>query len=223
MFSRIAPTYDRLNRLLSLGRDQAWRRDAAVLLAPPGVEPRRVLDLGAGTGDFAAALLARYQKTRVVLVDFSAPMLERARSKLLAFRDRTDFLLADALRLPFADMAFEGAVCGFSVRNFEDIDRGLREAARVLKPGARLVVLEFFRPSNLLMKLVYALYVGVVVPLVGGGVSGDGEAYAYLPRSARAFDTVEEFKRRLEAAGFRDLEAKVLTFGTAHAVVGTRC
>src|SRR6185369_292083 len=135
-----------------------------------GFAPKKVLDLCAGTGDFAFAVKDQTPAGQVVLADFSKPMLLLARDKAKA-RTGLDFLEADALKLPFQDYTFDAVVCGFGVRNLDSLEAGLREIARVLKPGGKAVLLEFFRPVNPLLRAIYAGYISLIVPLLGGAVS----------------------------------------------------
>jgi len=217
MFDRIAPTYDLLNHLLSANRDQAWRRDAVRRLALTGKE--RCLDACAGTGDLAAALLAGGAR-EVVASDFAPEMVARAKTKL---GDRAEVLVADTTRLPFRDADFDVATVGFGVRNLEDLDGGLRELHRVLRPGGRLAVLEFSRPTNPVFRGLYYLYFLLVLPLVGNLVSGGAEnAYAYLPRSVLAFPSPDALAARMRSAGFASVEATPVCFGIAHLHVATK-
>jgi demethylmenaquinone methyltransferase/2-methoxy-6-polyprenyl-1,4-benzoquinol methylase len=217
MFDRIAPTYDLLNHLLSANLDLAWRRETARRLRLAGTE--RCLDACTGTGDLAAALLAA-GAGEVVGSDFAPAMLDRARAKL---GDRARLVVADTTRLPFADAEFDVATVGFGVRNLEDLDAGLSELHRVLRPGGRLAVLEFSRPRNPLVRAVYYLYFLLVLPLVGNLVSGGAEnAYAYLPRSVLAFPDPERLSDRLRTAGFETVEALPIALGIAHLHVATK-
>jgi len=221
MFSRIAPRYDLLNRLLSGGTDVAWRREAARLLAPgPG---ERVLDLCSGTGDLALAVRSRSRGgATVVAADFTFEMLALGREKFRRKGTPIPEAAADGLRLPFADATFDGATAAFGVRNFEDLDRGLGELCRVLKPGGRLVVLEFTpEPAGPLAPLV-RLHVRHVVPLLGRLVSGDGSAYQYLPDSVGRWPAPEALAGRMRAAGFATVDVRLLAFGIAAAHVARK-
>lgn len=212
MFDRIAPTYDALNRVLSLGIDQGWRRRAVDALGP--LEGRRVLDLCAGTLDLSQ--LVERRGAKVIASDFAQAMLERGRQKLA---EPARLVRADALRLPFADASFDGALCGFGLRNLDDPATGLREARRVLRPGARLVVLDFFRPRRAVTRAVQAIYNRQILPLVGGLVSGDRGAYHYLARSIERFSTREEVEEMARAAGFGEVRGEDLTLGVAALVI----
>jgi len=213
MFGAIAPTYDLLNHVLSLNVDRRWRRRAIQALAPrPG---EHILDLCAGTGDLAVALFEAQPMCRVLGADFSRPMLLRAPAKSRRMGLSLPLIEADALALPIRTGVFDGLAVAFGVRNFEDLDPGFREMARVLKPGGRLVVLEFSRPAGSLFGWFYQLYFSRVLPLVGRIISGDSHAYGYLPATVANFPGPPELTVRLEAAGFTGVVHTPLTFGIA--------
>jgi len=214
MFAGISPRYDLLNRILSLGVDRGWRRRARAALADPIRPPGPILDLCCGTGDLS--LLLAQGGLEVTGVDFCHEMLVIGREKVrsaAAFRIR--FAEADALTLPFPDAAFAGAAVAFGVRNLEDLDAGLRELARVLRPGGLLAVLEFATPRGGVARTFYRIYLTAYVPLIGRLVSGDAGAYAYLSSSIRAFPGQERFPRRLERAGLTEIRCEDLTGGIA--------
>ena len=210
MFTAIAPRYDFLNHVLSLNIDRRWRRRAVARLDWEARPDGTYLDVCAGTMDLAAEL-ARQAGFRgsVVGADFVVPMLVRGRGKA----SRAVPVAADALTLPFPDASFDGAMVGFGLRNLADLDAGLREAARVLKPGARFVVLEFTTPRFAPLRAVYLLYFRHVLPAVGRVVSKHTDAYTYLPESVLAFPDPDAFAARFAAAGFRDVRYDVLTGG----------
>jgi len=210
MFTAIAPRYDFLNHVLSLNLDRRWRRRAVARLAWETRPDGTYLDVCAGTMDLAAEL-ARQAGFRgsVVGADFVVPMLVRGRGKAL----RAVPVAADALTLPFPDASFDGAMVGFGLRNLADLDAGLREAARVLKPGARFVVLEFTTPRMAPLRAVYLFYFRRVLPVVGRVVSKHTDGYTYLPESVLAFPDPDAFAARFAAAGFRDVRYDVLTGG----------
>lgn len=219
MFTAIAPRYDFLNHLLSLNVDRRWRRAAVRRLGwearPDGV----YLDLCAGTLDLAATL-AREPRFRgtVIGADFVVPMLERGKGKA----DRTRPVAADALVLPFADRRFDGAMVAFGVRNLANLDAGLREAARVLRPGARFVVLEFTTPRFAPLRAAYLFYFQRVLPAIGRVVSKHRDAYSYLPESVLEFPEPGDLARRLRDAGFEGVGYELLTGGICAVHHGTR-
>ena len=221
MFSDIAPTYDQANHALSFNKDIQWRKDAVMQMLKDGFKPNRVLDLCAGTGDFGSAVKEQLPAAQVVLADFSKPMLKLAKDKVGAVQGY-EFLEADALKLPFHDMAFDAVVCGFGVRNLDSLEAGLKEIARMLKPGGKAVILEFFKPTGFLTKLAYAFYVSTLLPLRGGAISKNKAAYDYLQQSARNFPSVGEFKALMEKCGFKDISLESKTMGVAVSATGIR-
>ena len=219
VFTAIAPRYDFLNHLLSLNIDRRWRRQAVRRLDWERRPDGMYLDLCAGTLDLAATLgSADGFRGRVIGADFVVPMLERGRGK----SDRVRPVGADALELPFPDAGFDGALVGFGVRNLADLDRGLGEAARVLKPGARFVILEFTTPRFAPLRAAYLFYFRRLLPLIGRAVSKHTDAYTYLPESVLNFPDPERLARLMEAAGFRGVRYQLLTGGICALHHGTR-
>lgn len=216
MFDRIAPTYDLLNRLLTVGIDRRWRRRAIaeVVQSPDGA----LLDLCAGTMDLTGLLARARPKARIVAADFAGEMLERGKHKA----PRAERIVADALALPFEDASFSGIVCGFGVRNLSDPEEGAREALRVLRPGGRFVVLEFFRPTRAVTRAFHTAYASHVLPTVGSWLSGNRSAYQYLAESMDAFYTRSEYESVLRRAGFQAVRGEDLTLGIAAIVVGEK-
>jgi demethylmenaquinone methyltransferase / 2-methoxy-6-polyprenyl-1,4-benzoquinol methylase len=210
MFDRIAPVYDVMNRVMTAGLDRRWRRLAAAEVVWPG---DRVLDACCGTGDLAVE--AERRGGRVVGLDFSERMLERARKKSGAI----EWVRGDALALPFEDGTFDAATVGFGVRNLADLEGGLRELARVLRPGGKLAVLEITRPRGLL-KPFFQLWFDVLVPLAGRVLPG-GKAYTYLPASVRRFPGPDDLSTLLERAGFEGVRYRLLGGGSVALHVGT--
>ena len=222
MFDRIAPGYDRANRVMSLGTDERWRRRAVAKLlahAPAGVG----LDLCAGTLDSTLAIHRAFPEARLVAGDFAGEMLEQGKKKLVGTAAaHIETRQMDAHALPLADTSVDGIFCAFGIRNLSDLDRATHEQARVLRAGGQLVVLEFFRPTRWLTRVVHVVYNETLLPLVGWAITGDREAYRYLPRSIGRFDSVDRYCERLAAAGFVDVEVESLTLGVACIVRATR-
>lgn len=221
IFSDIAPRYDLLNRLLSFSIDRRWRRRALGQLgwerAPDGV----YLDVCAGTLDIGAMLVGTSGfRGMVIGADFAEPMLRAGAGK--ASPRRVAPVTADALQLPVRDASVDGAIVAFGIRNVANLDAGLQEVRRVLRPGGRFVILEFTTPRSRIIRAFYHLYFHHVLPFVGGVVSGHRTAYAYLPKSVANFPEEAELARRMRDAGYRDVRFNRLTFGIAAVHVGTR-
>ena len=223
MFDAIAPRYDLLNSVLSWRLHHRWRAAAvrAAALAPG----QHALDVCTGTGDLAFALAQRVGNNgQVDATDFSEPMLDLAREKA-STRDAiapVRFQTADTQNLPFPDNTFDAVTVAFGIRNVADIDRGLREMARVAKPGGRVVLLEFNRPRNPLFAALSRFYSFVVMPRIGGLVSGRRSAYAYLPASVEAFHSREELSRKMQDAGLRHISWRDLNLGMVVLHVGVK-
>ena len=211
MFDRIAPVYDVMNRVMTAGLDQRWRRITARSVVRAGDD---VLDAACGTGDLAIACAG--VGGRVTGLDFSEAMLERARRKA----PELEWVHGDLLALPFADDSFDAATVGFGVRNVADLDLSLRELHRVLRPGGRLGILEITRPRGPL-RAFYSLWFDRVVPLLGKVLPG-GAAYTYLPASVRRFPDVEALSQLLRDCGFVDVRARTFAGGIVALHTGTR-
>ena len=211
MFDRIAPRYDLLNRIISLGQDRRWRRHTvgALRLARGAT----VLDVGCGTGDLCDVVArAGYSP---IGVDFSAGMLAAAHSHAPLAR-------ADALELPVPDASTDGVVSGFALRNFVDLDRFFQESARVLRPGGRLATLETAEPAGPLLRAGHNIWFRRVVPFVGATLAHDAEAYDYLPRSTAYLPAPGDLLPLVEAAGFATVERRTFTAGAVQLITGTR-
>ena len=211
MFDRIAPVYDVMNRVFTMGLDGHWRKLAAAGAVRPG---DRVLDAACGTGDLALA--DRKAGGEVTGLDFSERMLERARRK----SSQITWVQGDALALPFENASFDAATIGFGVRNVDDLDAGLRELARVLRPGGRLAVLEITRPTGVIRPF-FRLWFDVLIPLAGKALPG-GAAYTYLPASVRRFPGPDDLADALRRAGFADVSYRLLAGGIVSLHVGRR-
>jgi len=220
MFASIAPRYDATNKLLTGGVDESWRkRSVRELAAPPGGE---ILDLCCGTGDLSFHLSRTDPSLRILGVDFCEPMLDGARRRApKEARGDVRFAPADVMALPFDDGRFDGAIMGFSMRNVVDIVGTLREARRVLKPGARFVNLDVSIPPNPLLKRVFHLYFYGVVPLLGGLVGGSKSAYRYLPNSLTNYPGADELAGRFTSAGFSSVRFLRLAGGAVAVHIGT--
>lgn len=220
MFATIAPRYDRANRLLTAGVDEAWRKRAIAELAAP--RGGRVVDLCCGTGDLVFHLLRSDPELRVTGIDFTAPMLDGARLRAGKAdpRHRAEFVEGDVTALPFPDGSFDGATMGFSMRNVVDIVGTLKEARRVLQPGSRFVNLDVTKPPHPLVRRLFGAYFYGLVPLIGGLVGGSKSAYRYLPNSLTNFPDAEGLAERFRTAGFREVRYVRLGFGAIAVHVG---
>lgn len=213
MFDQIAHSYDFLNHTLSLGIDRSWRKAAIDSLKP--YAPQRILDVATGTGDFALMAVDRLQPQSLIGADLSEGMLSIGREKVerAGKSDIITLQKEDCMALSFEDNTFDAVTVAYGVRNFEDLDRGLREMLRVLKPGGRLVIIELTSPVRFPMKQLFWLYAHVWMPLVGKLVSRDSRAYSYLPATMEAFPQGEVMQGIIEKAGFQSVKFRRFTFG----------
>ena len=222
MFDNIAPKYDLLNHTLSMSIDRVWRRRVVgeVRRAKPG----RILDVATGTGDLAIAMARRIRDVQVLGVDLSEQMLAVARRKIEArgLDGRIVLDRGDTERLAVADASVDVATVAFGVRNFGDLGAGLRELARTIKPGGKVVILEFSRPRNRVFRALYEFYSYKILPRIGGLVSRDKRAYEYLPASVGEFPAPEEFMAMMARAGFRNCRARSQSFCLAQIYIGER-
>ena len=221
MFDHIAPAYDRLNHLMSLGIDRLWRRRAIRWLRP--FRPALVLDVATGTGDFAIQACRMLPSASLTGVDLSEGMMQVGRRKVeqAGLAARIDFQREDCEALTFSDASFDAVTVAFGIRNFEHLDRGLREMCRVLRPGGHLVILELSTPDRPPMKQLYRIY-SRLIPLMGRLVSHDRSAYTYLPQSIRAFPQGEVMSESIRRAGFSDVRFRRLTFGVCTLYMATK-
>ena len=211
LFDRIAPTYDGLNHGLSLNIDRIWRRKTVQAMPVA----KHVLDVAIGTADLAIEMLHRSKTEKVTGLDLSAEMMAIGREKCVRRNLAVDFVQGNAQQMPFADNMFDGVTCAFGCRNFSDLDAGLREMYRVLKPGAQVTILEFSYPTNPLVRALYDIYFTRALPFIGRVVSRDKTAYTYLNKSVKSFCWGEAFLHHLNDVGFHDEHFTPLTFGIA--------
>ncbi len=214
MFNRISKRYDFLNHFLSLGIDISWRKKAIKLLEPQS--PKHILDIATGTGDFAIQAMS-LNPEKIVGVDISQGMLEIGRQKISkkGLQEKINLQLGDSENLEFNDNNFDAVIVSFGVRNFEDLNRGLKEMYRVLKPNGNAVILEFSKPQEFPFKQIYGWYFENVLPRIGRMVSKDKSAYRYLPESVEQFPSGQGFIDKLKAVGFKNCICKKVTFGVS--------
>lgn len=213
MFDKIAPSYDRLNHALSLGIDRRWRRTAVDALGQ--FKPLEILDIATGTGDFALLLAERIKPQHIIGADISEGMMAVGCEKVkeASLQDVISFQREDCTKLSFPDGMFDAVTSAYGVRNFHDLDTGLREMQRVLRPGGHLLIVELTPPPRFPMKQLFWVYAHVVMPLLGRLISHDNSAYTYLPASMEAFPQAEEMEGILRNAGFAEVQWKRFTFG----------
>jgi demethylmenaquinone methyltransferase/2-methoxy-6-polyprenyl-1,4-benzoquinol methylase len=222
LFDNIAPTYDLLNRLLSLGRDIYWRKMAVRELR--GLEGW-ILDIATGTGDVAVEIVRQHDDRRKVFgMDFSEPMIKKARQKIFqkGLSQTITLSLGDALSLPFRENTFSATMIAFGLRNIVEKEGALSEMVRVIKGGGRVIILEFTFPRKGLMKRIYPIYFQNVLPRVGGLISGNRGAYAYLPESVFHFASVENYEGIMRKVGLEEVSSRALTGGVASIISGTK-
>jgi len=221
MFNNISHRYDFLNHFLSLGIDILWRKKAIKMLRAD--QPKQILDIATGTGDFAIEALA-LKPDRIVGVDISSGMLEIGKQKMKkrGYEDIIDMQMGDSEKLLFEDNTFDAVIVSFGVRNFENLKKGLSDMHRVLKPGGKTVIVEFSQPRTFPMKQLYNFYFKSILPVIGKMVSKDQSAYTYLPESVAAFPDGDNFLKILGEVGFNKTECKPLTFGISSIYIGQK-
>lgn len=221
MFNNISANYDFLNHFLSLGIDHLWRKRAVKQLQK--LQPKVLLDLATGTGDFAIACL-KLKPEKIIGMDISSGMLEVGKQKMKkrAFDNIIDMQLGDSENMPFADHTFDAITVGFGVRNYENLEKGLGEMLRVLKPGGQAVILEFSKPKAFPIKQLFGFYSKVLIPLFGKYISKDERAYTYLPESVAAFPEGAAFVAVLQKVGYQTSEPIRLSGGIASIYIGTK-
>lgn len=213
MFDKIAPSYDRLNHALSLGIDRCWRRTAVDVLGK--FKPQQILDIATGTGDFAMLCAERIKPQHIIGADISEGMMAVGREKVKKanMQDIISFQWEDCTKLSFPDETFDAVTSAYGVRNFHDLDAGLCEMQRVLRPDGHLLIVELTPPPHFPMKQLFWIYAHIVMPLLGRLISHDDSAYTYLPASMEAFPQPEQMEDILRRTGFSKVEWRRFTFG----------
>jgi len=219
IFTAIAPRYDFLNRLLSIGQDRYWRKVAIDCLAPEPNE--RLIDVATGTGDMLLEIVSRNRSVQIFGIDLNQRMIDLARTKVMekGYSRAISFQLGSGECLPFPDKSFDGAVCAFGIRNFSDVKLGLMEIYRILKPGGRVVILEFSMPTNPVFNFIYNGYFNLILPKIGNLVSGHDNAYSYLQESVADFPDQKKFVSWIEEVGFQKVFFIELSLG----IVSVHC
>ena len=221
MFDRIAGKYDFLNHFLSMGIDKGWRKKAIKEIAR--IQPQKILDVATGTGDLAIAAL-QTKPQQIIGIDISEGMLEIGKKKIEALHAAQIIQLekGDSEALSFETGSFDAITCAYGVRNFENLEKGLTEMCRVMKPGGRLAILEFSHPKTFPVKQLYEFYFRFILPALGKLVSKHNSAYTYLPKSVKAFPDGRQFCKILEQCGFTNPKAQALTFGITSLYTATK-
>jgi demethylmenaquinone methyltransferase/2-methoxy-6-polyprenyl-1,4-benzoquinol methylase len=214
MFNNISARYDFLNHFLSLGIDHIWRKKAVNKLRE--IQPKRILDLATGTGDFAIALL-KLNPTQIIGMDISSGMLDVGKNKMKAknVSHIIDMQLGDSENMPFEDGYFDAVTVGFGVRNYENLEKGLTEMLRVTRSGGKIVILEFSKPKRFPIKQAFGFYSRFIIPFFGKRISKDEKAYAYLPESVAAFPEGKAFTDILSKLGYKQVDATLVSGGIA--------
>jgi demethylmenaquinone methyltransferase/2-methoxy-6-polyprenyl-1,4-benzoquinol methylase len=222
MFDSISWRYDALNHILSAGVDVYWRKRAMRELK--ALKPQLILDVATGTGDFAIQAIKSLNPQKLIGVDISEGMMEIGRKKIAekGLENRIELRYGDSEKLPFEENKFDAIIVAFGVRNFENLENGLTDMYRVLRPGGKVVILEFSKPSRFPFKQFYGFYFRFVVPVVGRMVSKDRTAYDYLPESVHAFPRGKDFVSILDRLGYKNTSCKPLTFGISSIYTGTK-
>ncbi|NDW09866.1 bifunctional demethylmenaquinone methyltransferase/2-methoxy-6-polyprenyl-1,4-benzoquinol methylase UbiE [Dysgonomonas sp. 520] len=222
MFDSIAENYDTLNHTLSMGIDKGWRKKS--ILSLQSKKPEKILDIATGTGDLAIQAYALLQPEEIVAIDISEGMMEVGRKKVAKFglSDKITFQKQDCMALDIPDNSFDAAMVAFGVRNFENLNKGLQEILRVLKPGGQLMILELTTPQYFPLKQGYWLYSKLFIPTIGRLISKDRTAYKYLPESIQAFIQGKEMVDTLTKNGFRNAKHKTYTFGICTMYLGEK-
>ncbi len=221
MFDNISPKYDFLNHTLSLGIDNIWRKKAINQLKE--LQPKLILDIATGTGDFAIAAL-KLNPEKVIGVDISAGMLEVGKEKMKKknLSNKIEMKLGDSEGLEFEENKFDAVIVAFGVRNFEHLEEGLKDMLRVVREGGKVVILEFSRPKAFPLKQLYNFYFRWILPKIGRLISKDQSAYTYLPESVKAFPDGQDFLEIMKQIGYKETTCKTLTFGISSIYTGIK-
>ncbi len=221
MFDNISPKYDFLNHFLSVGIDNLWRKKAVKQLR--SIAPKKILDIASGTGDFALELLS-LKPTQIIGADISEGMLEMGRKKMV--KKGVDHIITmevgDSENLGYEDNAFDALTVGFGVRNFQDLEKGLSEMLRVVRPEGKIAILEFSKPKKFPIKQYYAFHSKYVIPFFGRMISKDASAYTYLPESIKAFPEGKSFEEIMRKLGYKDVYSILCSGGIATIYIGTK-
>lgn len=220
LFDGIASTYDKFNHVTSMGIDIWWRKKAIGQMQPVN----QMLDVAIGTADVAITAISEQKAQHATGIDLSQEMMNIGAVKVekAGMKGKIDFILGSALEMPFEDNQFEAVTCAYGIRNFSQLDRGLQEMYRVMKPGGQLVILEFSYPTNPIIRWCYDLYFSHIMPLLGKLISHDGSAYTYFLNSVKQFIWGEEMLSHLRNAGFSKAEFKTMTFGVTTLYTATK-
>lgn len=224
MFDEISPVYDRLNHLLSFNLDKGWRKKTIAMMQKSRQENFKALDVCCGTCDLSLECARQFPQAKITCIDFSQDMLNQGRQKITTQQATGQITpqLGDALNLAFDDHSFDVVFCGYGVRNLDDAEKGLREMARVLKPGGQVVILDFFKPDKFLSGLFYKTYARILIPALGRMISHSDEAYTYFQKSVQGFFTVREFKQLLKGCGFNNIVHKDFFMSVSSALSGVK-
>lgn len=222
MFNDIAPKYDFLNHLLSLGIDKIWRKKAIKFIA--GNKPNKILDVATGTGDLALKAASTIPNSKITGVDIAVKMLDEGRKKISiqGYEGRIEMMTGDSEDLPFETNSYDAVMCAYGIRNFANLENGLKDMCRVMKTGGRLAILEFSTPKQFPVKQFYQFYFKYILPKIGGAFSNHNTAYSYLPESVNAFPDGERMVEILENCGFKQAKAQPLTFGVTTLYTATK-
>lgn len=219
-FDSITPRYDLLNQLLSFGMSESWRKQAAeIVLRLPGFAPKTILDLGCGTGKFLEVFLNKKAWDSATGLDFSAAMLSKARTTVAG---NVMWLQGDFDALPFLENSFDLVISGFTLRSVQRLPEFLANVRRILTPGGRVAFLDLTRPRNLLARIFFYPYLKFVLPVLGGLISGNREAYGFLSSSIRKFQSPDATLQLMEGLGYRDCTSKSFAFGAATLIIGSK-